>query len=203
LADNYRQCLDQVLKDLTLPDEPTFYLHTPVQIDPSLAPRGHDTLVVAVPVGHINDSDNQDWTAIQGRARQLVLQRLAQIGASDLEQHIKFEVSFTPRDWRSRYNLAKGSTFGLGHNLFQMACLRPSNRHRRYRNLYFVGSSTHPGSGLPAVLFSARFAAERILRDAGLPQQASALTPSPAVHHVAQRDRLYPQDAAARRAEGE
>jgi phytoene dehydrogenase-like protein len=49
-----------------------------------------------------------------------------------------------------------------------MAYLRPSHRHARYRNLYFVGASTHPGSGLPAVLLSARFATERVLQDNGL-----------------------------------
>jgi phytoene desaturase len=165
LADNLRQCLDRILKDLTLPDEPTFYMHTPVQLDPSMAPEGQDTLVVVIPVGHINDAAPQDWAAIQNQARQLVLQRLAGIGVHDLEEHIKFEVSYTPPDWLRRYNLAKGSTFGLGHNLTQMAYLRPGNRHARYRNLYFVGASTHPGSGLPAVLLSARFAAERVLQD--------------------------------------
>jgi len=170
LADDYRQSLDRVLRDLTLPDEPTFYMHTPVRVDPSLAPEGQDTLVVVVPVGHVNDAAPQDWAAIQKRARQLVLQRLAQIVADDLEEHIKFEVSYTPRDWLSRYNLVKGSTLGLGHNITQMAYLRPSHRHARYRNLYFVGASTHPGSGLPAVLLSARFAAERVLQDAGPPE---------------------------------
>jgi len=178
LADNYRQSLDRILKDLTLADEPTFYMHTPVRVDPSLAPEGHDTLVVVVPVGHINDAAPQDWSAIQKRARQLVLQRLAQIGADDLDEHIKFEVSYTPRDWLSRYNLTKGSTLGLGHNLLQMGYLRPRNRHARYRNLYFVGASTHPGSGLPAVLLSARLTTERVLQDVGIPQVAPVMTPA-------------------------
>ena len=97
------------------------------------------------------------------RARRCVLQRLAEVGAADLEEQIKFEMSFTPRDWQSRYNLAKGSCFGLSHTLLQMGYLRPQNRHSRYQNLYFVGASTHPGAGLPTVLLSARLAAERIL----------------------------------------
>ena len=45
-----------------------------------------------------------------------------------------------PGDLGARHNLAKGATHGLSHRLTQMAYLRPSNRHRRYRNLYFVGS---------------------------------------------------------------
>ncbi len=166
LADNYRQGFDRVLKDLTLPDEPNFYLHVPSRMDPALAPPGQDTFMVVVPVGHIDDDAPQDWPAIQQRARGLVLQSLAQTGADDLEEHIKFEVSYTPPDWRSRYNLVKGSTLGLGHNLTQMGYLRPHNRHARYRNLYFVGSSTHPGNGVATVLISARLATERILQDA-------------------------------------
>ena len=166
LAANYRQGFDRVLKDLTLADEPSSYVHAPVRVDPSLAPEGQDTLMVVVPVGHISDAAPQDWSAIQKRARQAVLQRLAQIGVDDLEEHIKFEVSYTPRDWQSRYNLTKGSNLGLGHNLTQMGYLRPRNRYGRYRNLYFVGASTHPGNGVATVLISARLTTERILRDA-------------------------------------
>jgi phytoene desaturase len=178
LATEYRQGFDRVLKDLTLPDEPSFYVHAPARVDPSLAPEGQDTLMVVVPVGHIDDAAPQDWVAIRKQARQLVLQRLAQIGVNDLDEHIKFEVSYTPHDWRRRYNLAKGSTLGLGHNLMQMGYLRPHNRHARYRNLYFVGASTHPGSGVVTVLISARLTTERILEDAGVPQSASIVTPA-------------------------
>ncbi len=178
LGDNYRQSFDRILKDLTLPDEPSFYVHAPARVDPSLAPKGQDTLMVVVPVGHIDDAAPQDWTAIQKRVRQIVLQRLAEIGADDLAEHIKFEVSYTPPDWQSRYNLTKGATLGLGHNLMQMGYLRPQNRHARYRNLYFVGSSTHPGNGVATVLVSARLTSERILQDAGVPRLAPVMAPA-------------------------
>jgi phytoene desaturase len=166
LAGDYRRSFDCILRDLSIPDEPSFYIHAPARIDPSLAPPGQDTLMVVVPVGHINDSAPQDWRFIQKRARKSVLQRLAQIGVSNLEEHIKFEESYTPSDWQSRYNLTKGSTLGLAHNLMQMGYLRPQNRHAKYRNLYFVGASTHPGNGVATVLVSARLTTERILNDA-------------------------------------
>jgi phytoene desaturase len=178
LASDYRQSFEPIFKDFTLPDDPSFYLHAPVGVDPSLAPEGGDTLVVAIPVGHINQTAPQDWAAIQRRARRVVLGRLREIGLADLEQHIKFEVSHGPRDWQRRYNLAKGATHGLAHNLTQMGYLRPRNRHERYRNLYFVGASTHPGTGLPTVLVSARLTAERILQEAGVPRPASIMTPA-------------------------
>ena len=183
LAGDYRQSFDPIFKDLTLPDDPSFYVHAPVSVDPSLAPEGGDTLMVALPVGHINEAAPQDWPpqdwgTIQTRARRVVLERLGQIGLSDLVQHIKFEMSCTPPDWQSRYNLSKGSNHGLSHNLTQMGYLRPHNRHDRYRNLYFVGASTHPGTGVPTVLVSARLTTERILQEAGVPQLAATRTPA-------------------------
>jgi phytoene desaturase len=183
LAGDYRQSFDPIFNDLTLPDDPSFYVHAPVSVDPSLAPEGGDTLMVALPVGHINEAAPQDWPpqdwgTIQRQARRVVLERLGQIGLSNLEQHIKFEVSCTPPDWQSRYNLSKGSNHGLSHNLLQMGYLRPHNRHDRYRNLYFVGASTHPGTGLPTVLVSARLTSERILEEAGVAQASSIMTPA-------------------------
>jgi phytoene desaturase len=170
IASDFRQSLNHIFQDLTLPDEPSFYVHAPTRVDPSLAPKGQDTLTVVVPVGHIDDVAPQDWDTIQKQARQRVLQRLAEIGAGDLAEHIKFEVCFTPRDWQNRYNLTKGASHGLSHTFLQVGYLRPKNRHARYRNLYFVGTSTHPGTGLPSVLISARLTTERILQDAGVPQ---------------------------------
>jgi phytoene desaturase len=168
LAGDTRQSYEPIFNGLTLPDDPSFYVHAPLRIDPSLAPEGRDTLVVALPVGHINETEMQDWDAIQCRARQVVLDRLKKAGAADIEQHIKFEVMFSPHDWRNHYNLLKGTTHGLSHELLQMAYFRPHNRHSRYRNLYFVGASTHPGTGLPTVLVSAKLASKRIIDEVGV-----------------------------------
>jgi len=84
---------------------------------------------------------------------------------TDFEAHIKFEETYTPLSWRKRYNLVNGSTHGLSHTLTQMAYFRPSNRHARYQNLYFVGASTHPGTGVPTAMVSGRLVTERIMDD--------------------------------------
>jgi phytoene dehydrogenase-like protein len=76
-------------------------------------------------------------------------------------------VSYTPLSWRKRYNLVRGSTHGLCHNLTQLGYFRPANRHPRYHNLYFAGASTRPGTGVPTALVSARLAVERVLDDLG------------------------------------
>jgi phytoene dehydrogenase-like protein len=98
------------------------------------------------------------------QARQAVFRRLKPIGIADWNS-IKFETCFTPLSWQKRYNLVKGATHGLSHNLTQLGYFRPANRHARYHNLYFVGASTHPGTGMPTAMISGRLAAERMMGD--------------------------------------
>lgn len=165
LGSDYRASFERIFDDHLLPEEPSFYLHAPARIDPSAAPPGEDTLMVLVPVGHLDPDAGQDWQALQAQARSAVLQRLALAGMPDLPAHIKFEIPFNPCHWQSRFNLARGAAFGLGHDLWQVGYLRPHNRHDHYRNLYFAGSSTHPGAGVPLALLSARLATERVMQD--------------------------------------
>ena len=162
---DYRKGFDEIFTNTTMPDQPNFYIHAPALIDPSSNPIGGDSLYVAVPVGHINEKNHQNWPEVQLRARAFITERLSQFGLSDLEQHIKVDYSFGPEDWQHRYNLTRGSVHGLSHKLTQMGYFRPHNRHKTIHNLYFVGASTHPGTGVPTVLVSARLTSQRILDD--------------------------------------
>lgn len=163
MAPDIRGGFDRLFDDLRLSNEPSFYVHAPVRLDPSLAPEGQDTISVAVPVPHIDPQNPQDWEAMRNLCREYILKRLGKAGMGDLEDHMKFEVCFTPEDWGRRYNLTLGSAHGLSHELTQMGYFRPKIQHPRLRNLYFVGASTHPGTGLPSVLVSAGHVCARIL----------------------------------------
>ncbi len=176
LSSDYRGSFDRIFHDHTLPDQPSFYVHAPTRVDATAAPRDQDTLFVLVPVGHIDDQAAQDWGALVAQARSAVIRRLGELGIDDLDQHLKYEVTYTPREWLNIYHLAKGAAFGLSHNFWQVGYLRPHNRHARYRNLYFVGSSTHPGAGLPMALLSARLTTERIVQEIGVTR--SIFTPA-------------------------
>ncbi len=165
LADDYRENFESIEDELELPDNPSLYVHTPTRLDPSLAPEGSDTIIGIVPVGHMDDRGGQDWEDIRERARESVFERLKLVGITDLREHIKFETNYTPLSWKKRYNLMKGATHGLAHTLMQLGYMRPHNRHARYHNLYFVGASTHPGTGVPTALISGHHVADRIEDD--------------------------------------
>ncbi|MBI4732318.1 MAG: phytoene desaturase [Chloroflexi bacterium] len=166
LADNeYKPSFDKIFKEFTLPENPSFYVNAPARTDLSFAPADGDALMVLVPIGHMDGNKPQDWAALRDRAREFVTGRLEGIGVKDLGKRILFEETIGPPEYQNALNLAKGSAFGLSHNFLQVGYLRPHNRHPRYRNLYFVGASTHPGTGLPIVLLSAKLTTERILKE--------------------------------------
>ena len=166
LSDGFREGLDRIFKDKSISDHPSFYIHAPVRTDPEAAPVGHDTLSFIVGSGHVDKMKKQDWDDLKKKTHNAVVQRLKQLGMEDIEEHIKFEICYTPESWESAFNISRGSVFGsLAHNLLQMAYFRPHNQHSHYKNLFFVGGSTHPGNGIPNVLLSAKLTAERILKN--------------------------------------
>lgn len=162
LVDEYRENFESISSELCLAANPSLYIHAPARLDSAMAPEGEDTLIAIVPVGHLSNHAEQDWHALRDQARLKVLERLADIGIVNFEAHIKFEFNFTPVSWQTRYNLAKGSTHGLCHNLLQLGYFRPDLQHSSIKNLYFVGASTRPGTGIPTAMVSGRLSAQRI-----------------------------------------
>lgn len=170
LSDGFEEGLDRIFRDKSVSETPSFYIHAPCRSDASAAPEGHDTLSFIVAAGHTDITKRQDWEMLKKRTHDAIVSRLRKAGLTDIEDHIKFEVCYTPQSWENACNITKGSVFGsLGHNIFQMGWFRPHNKHSRYRNVYFVGGSTHPGNGIPNVLISAKLTFERILEDSENP----------------------------------
>lgn len=166
LSDTFRTGLRVIFRDKMADPAPSFYVHAPSRSDSAAAPEGRDTLSIIVGIGHLDAGKDQDWKAFRKITRDAVIERLVKAGLTDIGEHIQHEICYNPGTWESVYHVAHGSVFGsLSHSLLQMGYFRPHNRHRKYRNLYFAGGSTHPGNGIPLVLLSARLTSERILRD--------------------------------------
>jgi len=163
LAEDYRGSFEQIFRDYSAPVDPSFYVSAPARTDPTYTPVGQESLVVLVPVGHLEEGVEIDWQKQTEQIKSHVLGRLADFGVTGLQQHIVFEACYTPRYYSDALNLMKGSAFSLAHDFLQVGYLRPHNKADHFENLYFVGGSTHPGTGLPIVLISARLTAERVL----------------------------------------
>ncbi len=106
-----------------------------------------------------HQSPNVDWKSQASMFRQRVLRQMEKLGLHDVEPRIRFEKMITPDDWQNTYQVFRGATFNLAHNLGQMLHARPKNHFTDLQQVYLVGGGTHPGSGLPVIYESARISA--------------------------------------------
>jgi phytoene desaturase len=67
----------------------------------------------------------------------------------------------TPLDWQAQ-GMAAGTSFALAHSFSQTGPFRPSNVERRLPGMFFAGSGTVAGVGVPMVLISGKLAASRV-----------------------------------------
>ncbi len=156
------RCCGEIFTRHRVPADPAYYICNPSKTDPSLAPAGGENIYVLVPVPSQDPARPIDWGIEGPRLEAEMLERLERFGLTDLRRHIVTRRRFTPDDFRDDFGATRSEAFGLAHGLTQVGYFRPHNRHARYRNLFFVGQSTHPGCGIPMAMISGRCVAERI-----------------------------------------
>lgn len=182
LSEDYRRNLAQIEQGRLIPDNPSVYVQNACVSDPSLAPQGHSTLYVLVPVGHTRDQGGIDWATQAPHLRRMAMERLERIGIPQVERRIRFEKILTPQNWEQDMAIYRGATFNLAHTLDQMLHRRPHNRFEDLHGVYLVGGGTHPGSGLPVIFEGARITARLMSEDLDLPLPNSTLWPQAASH---------------------
>lgn len=140
-------------------DHPYYYVNVPSMADPTAAPEGHQALFFLCPVPDLRYK--KEWTDAEPFADRIIEDFSKRVGY-DIKNRIKSRTVYSPVDWEKQYNLYKGSGLGLGHNIAQMAWLRPANRDEKFENVFYSGASTIPGTGLPMTLISSALTVEQI-----------------------------------------
>jgi phytoene desaturase len=149
------------------------YVQNACVTDSTLAPPGMSTLYLLIPTTHRHP--NVDWRREATGFREVALDQLERVGISGVRERIRYEKMITPDDWQDDYEIYRGATFNLSHDLGQMLHMRPHNRFEDVEGMYLVGGGTHPGSGLPVIYSSARITSDLLLGDLGL--DGSAVRP--------------------------
>ncbi len=167
-ADDYRANVNRVFKGKRTGDDISVYVRNAAATDPTLAPEGHSSLYVLVPVANLRGES--DWKSEAPAFRERVLDILEQrAGLRDLRKHIVQQREISPLQWRDDYRVYAGATFNLAHNFNQLLYLRPRNKFEEVGRCYLVGGGTHPGSGLPTIYESGRISANLICRRHAIP----------------------------------
>lgn len=162
-ADDYRSNVDDITKHKRLSEEPSIYIHNPSGLDPTLAPPGHSAMMILVPVP--NTLASISWKDEAAAFRRRVLDRLHMMPElQGLEGRIRMEHMVTPLDWQDQMHVYNGATFSLAHSLDQMLTLRPHNKFQKVDHCWLVGGGTHPGSGLPTILESAKISCAMLMK---------------------------------------
>ncbi|SIS38283.1 phytoene desaturase family protein [Salimicrobium flavidum] len=160
-SSDYKKNVEELTGSLELSDEPSIYIHNPSVMDSTLAPEGHSAVYILAPVP--NNLSGIDWENRKAEVERVVLDRIEkETGFEDLSAHITIKKILTPVDWEQTFEIYQGATFSLGHQLSQMMYFRPHNQFDDLENLWLVGGGTHPGSGLPTILESAKITSDWI-----------------------------------------
>lgn len=165
VGQNFKENIDSAFLG-KLPENPPLYIYCPSRIDHAMAKGNTESLNVTVRVpnmlfNNINWNDNTI-----NLLREKIFNELSNIkGLEDLEKNIIYESYLTPKDLSTRFNSYGGTAFGLSPTITQTNYFRPHIKSDTIDNLYFVGSSVHPGTGVSIVLLSSKLAVEEILKD--------------------------------------
>ena len=156
---NWKEHFDSIFEKPEWPDEPSLYVSMPSSVDPSVAPKNHENIMVLVPVA----SKLTETPASRKEYAQKILQYIQDRMGVDLSSRIVTQHIFSITDFKERYNSLGGTALGLAHTLSQTAVFRPPNKSKKLRNLYYVGGNTVPGIGVPVCLISAELVKQRII----------------------------------------
>ncbi|OUM41577.1 phytoene dehydrogenase [Arthrobacter agilis] len=157
-------------KETSVPSPASLYVCRPSATDDSVAPDGHENVFVLVPIpadvtlgkGGLNRGGD---ARVEELADAVIAQISEWAGIPDLDERIVVRRSYGPQDFATDLNAWRGTSLGPAHILKQSAFFRGSNRSGKVANLFYAGSSTVPGIGIPMCLISAELIVKRLRGD--------------------------------------
>lgn len=162
LGNNFRGYADTIFTSSISPQKPYYYVNALSKSEKSSAPEGCENLFILCPVPDLRYK--KSWEDKEELANNIISDLSSRVGF-DISKNILTKKILAPDDWANTLNLYKGSGLGLAHDINQVGAFRPKNKDEKFPNLYYVGASTTPGTGLPMVIISSKLVTERILDD--------------------------------------
>jgi phytoene desaturase len=159
LGDNYNEYAKKVFRNTGTIQKPYFYVNVVSKSNPDCAPEGSESLFFVCPVPDLRFKPNWDDKDVIVNG---IIDDFSKRINQDIKPDIVSKTIYTPVDWQNQFNLHRGSALGLSHDLLQIGGFRPKNFDEVFRNVFYVGASTVPGTGIPMVIISSKLAVQRI-----------------------------------------
>ncbi len=144
--------LDEVFVNKKWPTNPTPYVCVPSRIDPDVAPEGKELLFVLMPIA----ADLEDTPELRDQYAEVILSILENdAGIKNIRNRVEVLKTYCSNDLRQDYHAYKGNALGGPTQILsQTAAFRSNNVSKKIKNLYYAGSSMHPGLGTMIALIS-------------------------------------------------
>jgi phytoene desaturase len=156
-GNDWKPAFDEITRRGRVMRDPSMLVSVPSLGDATRAPEGSSTIFALEPVPNLDGK--VDWVRHGDAITDRLRRRVADAGYP--VDDVRVEEVIGPLEWERR-GLARGTPFSLAHTWQQTGPFRPSNRDDRVPGLFFTGSSTLPGVGVPMVVISGKLAAERV-----------------------------------------
>lgn len=140
-------------------EDPTVYLFISSKKVWNDAPEGKENWYVMV---NAPENLGQDWDSIVAHTRKNVMKKIERILGMRIEPLILKEFVTDPRSVEADTLSHRGALYGNSSNSRFAVFSRHPNFIRKYKGLYFVGGSVHPGGGIPLCLASAKIVDQHI-----------------------------------------
>ncbi len=154
---------DEIYKSPTWPKSPAMYVSVSSATDPTVAPEGHENLVILIPVA----PGLEDHGKVKEYYLEMAIKRIEKISGTNIKNHIIYHRSYAHSDFINDYNSYKGNAYGLANTLRQTGPLKPGIRNKKLKNLFYTGQLTVPGPGVPPSLISGKIAANQVFKSSG------------------------------------
>ncbi|MEO6611014.1 MAG: phytoene desaturase family protein [Chitinophagaceae bacterium] len=155
---------EEIYKHPQWPSEPLFYASVSSYTDATVAPAGHENLVLLVPVAAGLENDTEE---LRDKYFEQIIRRMEKHTGELIMDAVVFKKTYSVTDFVNDYNSFRGNAYGLANTLRQTAIFRPSCRSRKLKNLFFTGQLTVPGPGVPPSLISGEVVAKQVIKAFG------------------------------------
>lgn len=159
LGDNFKEYANKIFQTSGTLQKPYYYVNVLSRNNPGCAPEGCESLFFVCPVPDLRFKKNWDD---KDEIVNSILADFSRRINQDILPEIVSKTIYTPVDWQNQYNLHRGSGLGLSHKMLQIGAFRPTNFDEVFKNVFYVGASTVPGTGLPITMISSKLVVERI-----------------------------------------
>ena len=166
LGTNYKRYATGIFTNSITLEKPYYYVNVLSYSNPDCAPEGKEALFIVCPMPDLRYK--KEWDDTEAIV-DTIIDDLSERIQTPLRERIVSKTVLNPIDWKNRFNLYRGSGLGLAHDIMQIGYFRPANADEELMNLYYVGASTVPGTGLPMCVIGSELVTERIIERSGTP----------------------------------